>query len=808
MKISLEWLGDFLTWTEKDLHVIAERLTRSTAEIEEIEIQGKYLEYCCVAKIISLKKHPEADRLNLLEVETDQGMKQIVCGGTNLRDGMLVALAHVGATVKHGTDIVTLEAAKIRGQKSEGMICAAEELELSEMFPPKPEDGERPVIDLDRSSKKLKAGQPLREALGLNDVVFHISNTAITARPDLFSHAGFARECIALGLGKAKKRDDQRGHSWPQSKQRGLTMKVDCKDLVPRYLSCVIEADDLGTTPEWMKRRLEAVGIRSIYLPVDITNYVMMEMGLPMHSFDADDIRGTVEMRLSKKGEHLTTLDGKSYELPERCLILSDDEGVFDLIGIMGGLRSSTKATTRRMFLHGLSIDPVSIRRAIIGAGIRTDAATIYEKGVPPVTTEEGFYRALNLYLELIPGAKLVSAIDGHGTNGKAPTITINTDVVRATLGIDISDKEMVKILEDLECTVEKDPRSKSQDPKNSQLSTLNSQLIVTPPLHRLRDLTGPHDLIEEIGRIHGFDTVPTTMPYAPLRVPARDLRIHKLREELVHHGYWELAPLSLISPELLKRCNLSVDDAVHLKNPIGEETSVLQTSSLPQLLAHAERTLPRNESAMRTFQCSHVFDKKGHQTLSLGMLLCMKHDTGLLDDPFLTIKGEVLDAIGAMGHTIEIAPMKNAAAMAHPGRSAEIIFHGKPIGEIYEVHPTVRKRFGLPFRAAAVSLDMTALTATPSPVVAEKKSSAFPSVTYDVTVKRVMNDDTGSLLRKLRSASPLLESVNVQDIYEGKPLSDREFNLTLRFVYRAADRTLTEEEAKKEHTKVTALMA
>ncbi len=793
MKISLEWLGDYLTWTEKDPHVIAERLTRSTAEVEELEVQGEFLEHCCVGEVLTIAKHPSADRLLLVDVKTDKGIKRVVCGGTNLKEGMHIAFAHIGATVKwHGGEVVTLEPVKIRGEKSEGMICAAEELGLEAMLSPLTEDGERPIMDLDRlkaESYKLKTGQSLREALGLHDTVLHFSNTAITARPDLFSHEGFARECIALGLAKEKKRDGKKKKI--EGKGKEMPMNVECPDLVPRYCAALLEIDDIGVTPDWMKQRLASIGIRSINLPVDITNYVMNDVGVPMHNFDADDIRGTVTMRLTKKGEEMTTLDGQKRKLPEQCLVLSDDDGVFDLVGIMGGLRSSTKATTRRTFLHALSLDSATIRRAIIGVGLRTDASTVYEKGVPPITTEKGFHRALELFLELVPGAKIVSAIEDKGSNGKAPTIKIDTDTVRATLGLDIKDAEMVKILENLKCLVKKE----------------KSILSVSPPLHRLRDLTDTHDLIEEIGRIHGFDHVPSVFPYAPLHVPARDARADKLRESLAHNGYWELMPLSFVSPDILKRSSLSVDEAVKVKNPIGEETSLLHTCPLPQLLAHAEKFLPRTDTSLRTFQVGNVFEKSGKQTFSLGMLLSAKEETGLLNDPFLMVKAEILAAVAATGQTVEIVPMKKAPAIAHPGRCAEIMFEGKAIGEIYEIHPIVRKRFDLPHRAAGATLDLSTLLAKPSPITMQQTLSSFPAVTYDVTVTRTQKDALGPLMKKLRAGSELLEEVSVHDLYAGKPLKNNEYNLTLRFVYRASDRTLTEEEAKKEHEKVLSII-
>src|SRR3990167_5013344 len=338
MKLSLEWLSEFVTFTTTDPEEIARRLTAHVGEVDDVEIQGKYLKDCCVGKVSNLRKHPGADKLNLCNVETDRGVKNIVCGGTNLREGMLVAFAHVGATVKHGDEKMTLKEAKIRGEKSEGMICAAEELELKDMFPAKKEDGERPVIELKVESGKWKVGMSLKEALGMDDVIFHIDNHAITHRADLFSHIGFARECVAIGLAEWKKEPKMPSFTFPKT-ALPFALKVENPKLMPRYCACLIAIDGLGVTPDWMKKRLIATGSRPVNLPVDITNFVMMEIGVPLHSFDAGDIKGNVTMRASKKGESIVTLDQVKRALPEGALILEDDGGIFDLLGIMGGDR-------------------------------------------------------------------------------------------------------------------------------------------------------------------------------------------------------------------------------------------------------------------------------------------------------------------------------------------------------------------------------------------------------------------------------------------------------------------------------------
>lgn len=789
MKISLEWLSDFLEWTEKDPQKIADRITLGSAEVEEVEMQGKYLDRCCVGKVLTADKHPDADRLSVCTAETDKGVKTVVCGGTNVVPGMLVAFAHTGATVKwHGEETVTLEPVKIRGVQSEGMICAAEEIGLESIYQALPEDGERPIVDLGRLDAKtynLKPKTSLKEALGLTDTILHINNTAITTRPDLFSHIGFARECVALGLATWRKKKAAKEISFPSTKS-SLQISIDAPDLVPRFMGCRIDIESLGDTPEWMQKRLAAIGIRSINLPVDITNYVANEIGVPMHSFDADDIKGEVHLRLSKMGEKITTLDGVERELPTGALIMNDDDGIFDLLGIMGGLRSSTKPQTKHLFLHALSIDSKTIRKAVMATGHRTDASVVYEKGVPPVTTEAGFLRAVALVLELIPGAKIASGPITKGDNGKTPTIPLSVERTQKHIGKDIPEEEMVRILEALECDVVRGPKA--------------GILTVTPPLHRLRDLTGDHDLFEEVARMYGYDRIENVMPMGELRIPERDERIHRLRDMLKSGGYFETVPLSFLSNQQFRKAGIDASDAVEIENPLGDDTALLQTSTFPALLIHAEKNL-RQTGTLRNFHWSHVFSKTKPEHLELSLLTATRETTGLLNDPFLEIKETVISSLAASGYSVTIASTKNVPAYAHPGRIADVLFGKDVIGQIFEVHPSIRKTFDIPGRAAAAIINLHDLLAhAPEKIVAQPLSQ-FPSVVYDVTITRTHDKHIAALMEKAVKGSKLLESVVIHDLYQ-KAGSDT-YNATLRFTYRSAEKTLTEEEAKKEQEAV-----
>ena len=776
MRISLNWLQDFIEFSVKDPQKIADAVTAHTAEVDEVEELGSMLASCCVGKVMTVESHPNADKLSLCDVQTDKGVKRVVCGGTNLRAGMRVAFAHVGAQVLwHGDEKMTLEPVKIRGEQSEGMICAAEELGLSKIFP---ESVDRVIIDLGDGEEDI--GKPLQDYLGLDDVVLHIDNHAITNRPDLFSQIGFARECVAMGIATWKKKPEYKEPEFG-SDPIPFAMHIEDEQLLSRYFACIIEIDDVGETPEYMKERLAATDWRSINLPVDITNFVATEVGMPLHSFDADDIKGDLVTRVAKKGESIVTLDEVERELPDGAAILFDDEGVFDLLGIMGGLRGSTTEKTRRIYLHSADVDPVAIRRTVIATGHRTEAATVYEKGIAPVVVKQGFYRAIELFLLHVPGARVVSVVESWGDDGSPEPIELSADRARSLIGADIATKDMAKYLEALEFTV----------------SVKGEQLTVTPPLNRLRDITAPHDLIEEIARIHGLNDIEPIMPSAPTGVPKRDVRVKNLRRALQLRTYTECLPLSLVGPELLKKCDIDPNDTAKIQNPIGEELSRMQPCVLPRLLEHAGENIHHVTDALRTFHVGTVFSSVDADHLELGMLHSAAKKTDLLDEPFLSVKRDALGALQQIGYECTVKEAKPNVKFAHPGRCADLIVGEKKVGSVFEVVPAVCERFDLTYRAAAALVDLTALLELEAQVTIAKSLPSYPSVVYDETLTVDHTKPVEKALAKAKEQSDLLESVATADMYKDQ--------LTLRFTYRAQDRTLKEEEAKKEHDKVLA---
>ncbi|MBI1812242.1 phenylalanine--tRNA ligase subunit beta [Candidatus Peregrinibacteria bacterium] len=818
MKISLEWLSDFIDLREKDPEKLADALTEATGEVDELVRQGALLDHCCVGRVLSCEKHPNADKLSVCRVSTDHGGKNVVCGGTNVRVGMRVCFAHAGATVRwHGTEMMTLTKTTIRGIESEGMICTAEELDLLDLFP---RSRERTVIDLGDGEEGV--GQDLRTFLGLTDVVFHIDNHAITHRADLFSHIGIARELVALGLAEWKSGNINNGSietpRWGVSTQSNnavfgkkpipFAFKNDIPSLVPRYASCILAIDGLGETPQWMRRRLEATGWRCVSLPVDITNYVAMETGMPLHAFDADDLRGDVHIRLSKKHERITTLDGVARELPDGAIVLSDDDGIFDLMGIMGGLRSSTKFTTKRIYLHSAAVDPVCVRRAILATGHRTDAATVYEKGIPRVVVEQGFLRALALMLELLPGANVVSAKESWGDDGDPPAIPLPLARASSMLGVEIPEAEIIRILIALECDVEEQSQAKRK---------AEGMLLVRPPLHRLGDLRGTYDLIEEIGRMYGYNRIPALAPSASTKPPARDFRTAAIRHVLREEKFLELLPLSLVSPDLLTKAGMDPSVAVRVENPLGEELSLLHTSVFPALCEQIERYPLGSGEERGIFSIGTVFAKGKDEHRELGLLFAQSGVTGFdpKHTPFFRLKKSLGSSLAHAGYGVETARAETVPAFAHPGRSARVMARTacdldresggelrplQSIGLFFEVHPEIARRFALPARMAAALVDLSLLLAIEPGVRMSVPLPQFPPISYDVTFPMDQREEAAGMLEALHDASDLLERVEIVDLYTSSKDKVGDYALTVRFTYRAKDRTLTEEEVRRAH--------
>ena len=491
-------------------------------------------------------------------------------------------------------------------------------------------------------------------------------------------------------------------------------------------------------------------------------------------------------MRIAQAGETITTLDEVERDLPEGAIVISDKQGIFDLLGIMGGLRSSTKNSTRKIYLHSAIVDPVSIRKTVIATGHRTDAATTYEKGVPYSTAQYGFYRALELFLDHVPGARIVSKEEERGSVEEKSKIEISVEEIDRKIGVSIPPSQVVDILTNLECDVEQN----------------GDMVYVVSPSFR-RDLNGSHDLVEEIGRIVGYNNIEECMPSASIAPPHRDHRRDQFRGSLKELGFFELIPLSLLGPSLLIKARYEVEDAPVVLDPIGEELSLMQPSVLPRLLEYAQQQLRHSDGYLQTFHIGNVFSRKNGESTQCGMLVCADEPTDVKNDPFWSMKHHCSKALSVAGFHALFKQSSTIPSQAHPGRCADVVIDGTCCGQIFEVHPAIRANFSLEHRAVAVLLNFSRLMNVQSQIQVCTSLPQYPAVSYDVTIPFSLHNSVETLLSKAREQSELLESIEAIDVYQSQ--EGAEYNLTLRATYRSHEKTLKEAEAQQEHEKVVA---
>ena len=780
MKISLDWLGDFIEITEKDHQKIKDIITERSAEIETMESQGDHLDKVVVGKVVEVKKHPNADALQLCMVNDGQSTIQVVCGGSNVKEGMHCAFAKIGAVVKwHGTEVVKMEKAKIRGEESFGMICASEEIGLADMFP---KESEKEIVDL--SHLDLKVGQPLAKALGLDDVVIDVDNHAITNRSDLFSQRGFAREFVACGLAKWKK---SKAYEPPTSgSPNPVELKIEDKEACRHYMSVYMTGIEVKESPEWMKKRLVACGVNPISNIVDITNYVMLELGMPLHAFDLDQVKGRQwTMRKAKKGEKIVTLDEQQHELNGGEIVMDDGHELFDLCGIMGGLTSGIQASTNSVLLHSPVYHPTLVRQGMRGLGHVSDAAIIYEKGIDPALAEDGLNRAIELILELCPNAKVASKVtDIWNVKQEERVIDLRFSQVNRLVGVEVTPKEVETILLDL----------------GFERAEMKDGFKVIVPTFRHNDVHREADVIEEVARIYGFNNIPYQTPVKPIVpvMPSRDRRyVREVKEALAAQGFDEIYTFAFLGPELLAKCGLEVtSDMVELANPISSDMSLMKTSLLPRMMETIADNL-RYVGDFKLFEVNKLYFRKSDADWEERQALIMANVNG----DFRDLQGTV-ESLG-----LQVLPAKSGARVAahHSGRTGELVLRGKAVGHLYEVHPQIRKNFDIKPRVTVAEVDLqTILDMNIDNRKKYQELSKYPAVQLDVSLvipKRNLAGDTMKTIEK--TDQKLITGVELIDEYTGDKIAEDQRGLTFSITYQASDRTLTDAEVKTVHQQV-----
>jgi len=796
MKISRNWLQDFLA-TVPPVDELARKLTFAGLEVEGVEHPGARLAGVVVARIEAASPHPDASKLTVTRVEAGDGRPlQVVCGAKNFKVGDLVPLAKVGTTLPDGTKIAR---ATLRGVESEGMLCSARELGLAE----------------DASGLLLLEGSPkpgvaVAEALGLDDAVLEMNVTP--NRGDALSHLGVARE-VAVLTGQALRPVGSPVSEALPDAQTVAKVRIEDAQGCRRFAARVVEGISIGPSPEWMVKRLRACGVRAINNVVDVTNYVMLELGQPLHAFDLDRLAGSeIIVRRARSGERLTTLDGKDRALSSEDLLVCDKERAQALAGTFGGATAEVSSATKRVLLEGASWDPVTVRRMARRHQLHTEASHRFERGVDVEAGPMGVDRAAALIAELAGGMVRRGRIDVYPAPAPPTRVRLETGQVARLLGAEVPDLEVAATLRALGFVGEA-PRPESTDWR--------------VPSWRL-DVSLPEDLVEEVARIRGYESIPATLPALakglkpePIEVEVERRVRHALAgagfDEAVNYSFVDPALLPLVTERPLKALGEPVE-AVVLKNALSPQQSAMRTSLYASLLPNLAHNLRQGQDGVRLYEMGRVYlrDPEGGEGLRpvakepvrvAGLLWGRRLPRGWTGgeqaNDFYDAKGAVqamLAAVGAPGvaaESVRLAPY-------HPRACARLSVGGTVLGTVGELHPRVAKALDLPRGVQLFELDFEALVQVSDVVPRLRSVSRFPAVLRDLAVvvpEAKPVEDIRTVIREV--GGPLVEEVLVFDVYTGAPLPAGRKNVAFALRYRAADRTLRDEEVQAAHAHI-----
>ncbi len=781
MKISLDWISDFLTLPELSPMEIARALTRHTAEVEGVENPAESYKGMVVGRVLSLNKHPNADRLNLVETDIGNQTVQIVCGGQNLKKDMLVAVALPSSWVKwHGEgEPVQLSETKIRGESSHGMICAGEEIGLPTNNPP----GAAAVSIQDLTWTNAKAGTPLAEALGKTGAILELDNKSLTHRPDLWGHYGIARELAAIFKTPLKPVDLR---FIPSSEKKQVQVDIEDSARCPRFSSAILTGVRAEESPQWMKARLQAAGMSPHNLLVDVTNYVMLELGQPMHAYDRAVVGDHLHVRCAKKDERLLTLEGTEHPLhPEDLLICDGKNEPIGIAGIKGGMKSGIQENTCEIVLEAAHFDAIAVRKSATRHGLRTDASQRFEKSLDPSLTEQALARAIHLIQKECPNAKLEGPIHTVGTwKDKKHTLTLDPKRACELIGVDIPTQEITRILESLEFNVKKDGK----------------HLSVTIPSHRATgDVHIEEDLVEEIARSYGYEKIPATLPALPIRMPIENAErdaMHAARKIFaLALGFTEVMTYSFYGADRLKRCRMKEDGHLKVLNFLSEDQTHMRSSLTPNLLAVVADNA-REKDHIKIFEFGRSYKDIGEfmplEESRVTAVVAQK------EEAFYEAKGALEQFLNSVGTAhYELKPSATPLPYAHPKKSMDLWIQGKNIGVLFTVHPAVLKAFGIPLNTAIFSLHFASLLEAKRHQKSFTPLPKFPSMDFDISVLVSQKTAVKEVEQTIRSTDEegLMEKVALFDIYEGKNIPEGQKSLSFQISLRHKDRTLTEKE-------------
>ncbi len=782
MNTALSWIKAYVPELDCTPQEYLDALTLTGTKVEYYENLDKNLKNIVVGQIKKIDKHPDADKLIVCQVDVGKETIQIVTGAPNVKEGDKVPVVLDGGKVAGGHDGsplpengIEIKAGKLRGVDSFGMMCSIEELgSNTNFYPEAPEDG---IYIFDDSAV---VGSSAIEALGLNDTVFEYEITS--NRVDCYSILGIAREaaatfnkpfCPPIVELKEQGGDDVNNY---------ISVEVKDKDLCSRYVARVVKNIRIAPSPKWLQRRLAASGIRPINNLVDITNYVMEEYGQPMHAFDLDKIDGKkIVVKRAKDGDTFMTLDGEERKLDGEILMINDASKPVAVAGIMGGENSKITDDVKTVLFEAATFNGANIRKSAKRLGLRTDSSGKFEKGLDPRNALDAINRACQLIEELDCGDVVKGVVDVCEPLKELNKIEFRPDRINDLLGTSVSAEDMLAIFKKLELEYNE-----------------NDKMITIPSFRQ--DLEGIADLAEEVARFYGYDKIPSTLPSGEAttgKVSFKQRIEQKAREVAEYCGFSQGMCYSFESPKVFDKLLIDEKDplrqAITISNPLGEDFSIMRTISLNGMLTSLSTNYNRRNKDVRLYELANIYIP---ESLPLEKLPDerMQFTLGFYGDgDFFTMKGVIEEFFDSIGLTDKLAyDPKAGKPFLHPGRQANVVYDGKVVGYLGEVHPEVLDNYDIPAKAYVAVLDMPEIVPFASFDHKYKGIAKFPAVSRDISMvvpKEVLVGDIERMI--IQRGGKILESLTLFDIYEGEQIKDGFKSVAYSITFRAQDRTL-----------------
>jgi phenylalanyl-tRNA synthetase beta chain len=785
MKFSEKWLR---SWVNPDLSTseLCHQLTMAGLEVDGVEPAASAFTDVVVARVESLKKHPDADKLNVCQVFDGKDTVQIVCGAANVRAGLLVPLAKICAVLPgaNASEPLKIKAAKLRGVASSGMLCSEKELGLADSA-----DG---LMELPADALP---GTALREYLELDDSIIEIDLTP--NRGDCLSIAGVARELAALNQCAVNERACEPANVTIKD---AFKVNVSANEACTHYAGRMINNIHVNApTPLWMVERLRRSGIRSLGAIVDVTNYVMLELGQPMHAFDLATLDGQINVRFANQAEKITLLDGKEIELDNETLVIADNKRALALAGVMGGENSGVSDSTRSVFLESAFFVPEVIAGKARSHGLHTDSSHRFERGVDPALQVPALERATELVLSICGGEAGPITESGKPAHPvERPAINLRRERIKRMLGIEFSDNEVSDILQRL----------------GMQVQISKTGWSVTAPSFRF-DIAIEADLLEELVRIYGYNNIPRTQPTYRMQMQAQPegrQAISVVRQMLVDRGYFEAITYSFVDPKFQQVLDPEAEP-VALANPISSEMSVMRTTLWPGLVQALRHNLNRQQTRVRLFESGLCFHKQDsplpEQKPRIAAVICGEQQHQQWGESprqvdFFDLKADVEALLAKQAD--EVSFVADTHPALHPGQSARILVTGEAVGWLGALHPSAQQALDIDQPVYLFELELESALSTGLPRF--QPLSRFPEVRRDLALVVGEEVHVGDLVAAIRgSASALLRDVRVFDIYSGKGVEPGRKSVALGLILQEFSRTLTDQEVETEIETVVATL-